>query len=86
MAGRPGGDPEAITPWRSTAARVRSGAGPDGPLGRERSVVLSGLLAAVAGVGIVLAGSNITLMSSCIVLAWVGMAAWSPIRSLALTW
>ena len=51
----------------------------DGSLGRERSVVLSGLLAALAGVCIILAGSDVTLMSICIVLAWVGMAAWSPI-------
>jgi PPP family 3-phenylpropionic acid transporter len=51
----------------------------DGPLGRERSVVLSGLLAAAAGVSIILAGSDVTLMAICIVLAWVGMAAWSPI-------
>jgi len=58
----------------------------DGPLGRERSVVLSGLLAAVAGVCIILAGANVALMSVCIVLAWVGMAAWSPITdAMALT-
>ena len=58
----------------------------DGPLGRERSVVLSGLVAAVAGVCILLSGSNVTFISVGIVLAWVGMAAWSPITdAMALT-
>jgi MFS family permease len=51
----------------------------DGPLGRERSVVLSGLIAALAGTCILLSGSNVTFMSAGIVVAWVGMAAWAPI-------
>ncbi len=58
----------------------------DGPLGRERSVVVSGLAAALAGVGIMLAGSDPSLVAAGIVLAWVGMAAWSPITdAMALT-
>ena len=58
----------------------------DGPLGRERSVVLSGLVAAVAGVCILLSGSDVTFIAVGIVLAWVGMAAWSPITdAMALT-
>ena len=51
----------------------------DGPLGRERSVVLSGIIAAIAGVCILLSGSDVTFISVGIVVAWVGMAAWSPI-------
>ncbi len=58
----------------------------DGPLGRERSVVVSGLVAAVAGVAVILAGSDASLVAAGIVLAWVGMAAWSPITdAMALT-
>ena len=51
----------------------------DGPLGRERSVVLSGLIAAFAGMCILASGSNVLFLSTGLVLAWVGMAAWSPI-------
>jgi len=51
----------------------------DGPLGRERSIVLSGLIAALAGVCILASGSNVAFLSLGLILAWVGMAAWSPI-------
>jgi MFS transporter, PPP family, 3-phenylpropionic acid transporter len=51
----------------------------DGPLGRERSVVLSGLIAAFAGACILVSGTDVRLLSVGIVVAWVGMSAWSPI-------
>jgi MFS transporter, PPP family, 3-phenylpropionic acid transporter len=51
----------------------------DGPLGRELSVALSGLVAALAGVVVLLCGPDVALLSAGIVLAWVGMAAWSPV-------
>lgn len=48
-------------------------------LGRDRTLVLTGILAAIAGVGILVSGSQPWLLAGFIVMALVCVAPWAPV-------
>ena len=55
-------------------------------LGRARTLMLTGLLASAAGVGILLSGDQPVPLAACIVVAVVCVAPWAPVAdALALT-
>lgn len=51
----------------------------DGPLGRERSVSLAALVAALLGVALILAEGDPFLVGACVALLPLGMASWEPV-------
>ncbi|CAN5811538.1 hypothetical protein BH23CHL8_BH23CHL8_14120 [soil metagenome] len=62
------------------------GALADGPLGRGRSIAVAGLLAALGGSWVIVAGSDPVALTLAVSLAFVGALPWGPISdALALT-
>jgi PPP family 3-phenylpropionic acid transporter len=51
----------------------------DGPLGRERSVSLAALIAALLGIALLVAQGDPFLVGACAVLLPFGMASWEPV-------
>jgi PPP family 3-phenylpropionic acid transporter len=51
----------------------------DGPVGRERSIVITSLIAALAGVAILASGSDAVLLGLAAVAVSLGIAPWGPV-------